>query len=144
MSHSQHRLCTLFHDVTPEFDCICFTIYLYCMCGQQNLRFVTSVILDITSVCPWVVGIIVNDDQQDATILVYLFNPNQPYVFRAMSSPIIRSTWLYLQHLILSIDIAAAGVTDEMEQFHLIRDISRKQYRWTISDAVNTVKCSMK
>ena len=41
--------------------------------------------------------IILNDDQQDATILVYLFIPNQSYMFRAMSSPIIRSTWLYLQ-----------------------------------------------
>jgi len=39
--------------------------------------------------------IIVNDDQQDATILAYLFIPNQLYMFRAMSSPIIRSTWLY-------------------------------------------------
>jgi len=51
--------------------------------------------------------IIVNDDQQDATILAYLFIPNQLHVFRAMSSPIIRSTWLYLQILILSTDIAA-------------------------------------
>ena len=34
---------------------------------------------------------IVNNDQQDATILVYLFIPNQLYMFRAMSSPIIRS-----------------------------------------------------
>ena len=37
-------------------------------------------------------SIIVNDDQQDATILDYLFIPNQLYMFRAMSSPIIRST----------------------------------------------------
>ena len=28
--------------------------------------------------------IIVNDDQQDATILVYLFIPNQLYMFRAV------------------------------------------------------------
>ena len=35
-----------------------------------------------------------------------------------------------------------AGIMDEMEQFHLIHDTSRQQYRWTISDAVNTVKCS--
>ena len=125
---------------------------------------------------------------------IYLFIPHQLYVFRTMSSSIIRSTWLYLQHLILSTVIAArwchgwdgtafgsfiylflisstcfgrclrpssgaleciysiwycplvllpAGVMDEMElQFHLIRDTSRQQYRWTISDAVNTVKCS--
>ena len=36
--------------------------------------------------------LIVNDDQQVATTLVYLFIPNQLYMFRAMSSPIIRST----------------------------------------------------
>ena len=36
--------------------------------------------------------IIVNDDQQDATVLAYLFIPNQLYMSRAMSSPIIRST----------------------------------------------------
>jgi hypothetical protein len=36
-----------------------------------------------------------------------------------------------------------AGVTDEMElQLHLIHDTSQQQYRWTISDAINTVKCS--
>jgi len=34
----------------------------------------------------------VNGDQQDATILAYLFITNQLYMFRAMSSPIIRST----------------------------------------------------
>ena len=56
--------------------------------------------------CPCIVSIIVNDDQQDATILAYLFIPNQLYMFRAMSSPIIRSTWLYLQDLILSTGIA--------------------------------------
>ena len=43
------------------------------------------------------ITVIVNDDQQDATILVYLFIPSQLYMFRAMSSPIIRSTSLYLQ-----------------------------------------------
>jgi len=36
--------------------------------------------------------IIVNDDQQDTTILAYLFIHNQLYMFRAMFSPIIRST----------------------------------------------------
>ena len=34
---------------------------------------------------------IVNGDQQDATILAYLFIPIQLYMFRAMSSPIIRA-----------------------------------------------------
>jgi len=32
-------------------------------------------------------------------------------------------------------------VRDEME-LHLIHDTSRQQYRWSISEAVNTVKCS--
>ena len=39
----------------------------------------------LTFVCPCIVSIIVNDDQQDATILVYLFIPNQLHVFQAMS-----------------------------------------------------------
>ena len=42
--------------------------------------------------CPCIASIIVNDDKQDTTISVYLFIPNQLYMFRAMSSPIIRST----------------------------------------------------
>jgi len=71
---------------------------------------------------------IVIDGQQDATIVICLFIPNQLYMFRAMFSPIIRSTWLYLQLLIL--------------KFHLIPDTSRQQYRWTISEAVNTFKYS--
>ena len=50
---------------------------------------------------------VVNDDQQNANILAYLFIPHQLYMFRAMSSPVIRRTWLYLQHLILSTGIAA-------------------------------------
>jgi len=87
--------------------------------------------------------LIVIDDQQDATILVYLFIPNQLYTFQAMFSPIIRSNWLYLQLLILSTDIAAGwchgwGGT----AFHLIHDTSWQQYRWTISEAVNTFKYS--
>jgi len=36
--------------------------------------------------------LIVNNYQQDATILAYLFIPNELYMFRAMSSPIIGST----------------------------------------------------
>ena len=50
--------------------------------------------------------VILNDDQQDAIILAYLFFPNQLYMFRAMSSPIISSTWPYLQHLMMGEDIA--------------------------------------
>jgi len=48
--------------------------------------------INLTSVHPCVASMTVNDDQQDANILAYLFIPNQFYTFRAMSSPIIRST----------------------------------------------------
>ena len=53
------------------------------------------------------VNTIVNDDQKDATVLDYLSTLNYLYIFRAMSSPIIRSTWLYLQLLVMSTDVAA-------------------------------------
>jgi len=43
-------------------------------------------------VYPSIASITVNDDQQDATILVYLFIHNQLYMFRVMSLPIIMST----------------------------------------------------
>ena len=47
---------------------------------------------NLTFVCPCIASIIVNDDQQDTTILAYLFIHNQLYMFRAMFSSIIRST----------------------------------------------------
>jgi len=59
------------------------------------------------------IKIIVDDNLQDATILVYLFIHNQLYMFRAMFSPIIRSTWLYLQLLILSTVTAVGCIMDE-------------------------------
>ena len=48
--------------------------------------------LNLTFVFLCIVSIVVNDDQQDAYILAYLLIPNQLYMLRAMSSPIIRST----------------------------------------------------
>ena len=51
--------------------------------------------------------LVINDDEQDATIQVCLFIPCQLYMFRAMYSPIIRSTLLYLQLLVLLADVAA-------------------------------------
>jgi len=52
--------------------------------------------MNLTFLCPFIVSILVIDDQQDATILVYLFIylfiPNQLYMFRAKFSPITRST----------------------------------------------------
>ena len=40
-------------------------------------------------VYPYIVSVFVSDDQRDATILAYLFIPNQLYMFRAMFSPIM-------------------------------------------------------
>ena len=68
--------------------------------------FGNSIQIKLTFVRPCILSIIVNVDQQDETILAYLFTPNQLYMFRAMSSPIVRGTSLYLQLLILSTDIA--------------------------------------
>ena len=48
--------------------------------------------LDINIILGTIMFVIVNDDQQDAVILAHVFIPNQLYMFRAMSSPIIRST----------------------------------------------------
>ena len=76
-------------------------------------------------------------------LLVYLFVPNQLYMFRAMFSPSIRSTWLYLQLLILSTYVAASRCYGrDRTTFHLVHDTGRQKHRWTISEAVNTVKCS--
>jgi hypothetical protein len=36
-------------------------------------------------------------------------------MFWAMFSPIIRSTWLYLQYLVVFTQVAAAGVLDELK-----------------------------
>jgi hypothetical protein len=48
--------------------------------------------VNATFVYPCIISVIVNDDQQDATILAHLFIYSQRYMFRAMSSPIIWST----------------------------------------------------
>jgi len=47
---------------------------------------------DLTFVCLCIASIIINDDQQDAIILVYFFISNQLYMFWAISLSIIRST----------------------------------------------------
>ena len=62
--------------------------------SEQNL---TSRTLKLTfsvesiSVATQLTLIVIND-QQDATILAYLFTPNHLYMFWALYSPIIRST----------------------------------------------------
>jgi hypothetical protein len=59
----------------------------------------------LTFMCPCTASIIINGDQQDATIFD-LFISSLLYTFRATLSPIIRSTQLYLQLQVLSTDIA--------------------------------------
>jgi len=53
---------------------------------------VKDVAICLTFVYPCIASTIVNDDQQYATIFVYIFIPNQLYMFRVMSSPIIMNT----------------------------------------------------
>jgi hypothetical protein len=86
--------------------------------------------------------VIINDDQQDATILD-LFLSSLLYMFRAIPSPSSGAhnctySFGYCQPVLL-----LAGIMDEMEmQFHLIHDTSQQQY-WltTIPEAVSTVMC---
>jgi len=62
-------------------------------------------------------------------------------MLRAMFSPIIRSTWLYLQYLLVFTQVAA--ISNELkQQFQLIQDTNRQQLGLTLPDTVNTVKCS--
>jgi hypothetical protein len=84
----------------------------------------------------------VNDDQQDATTSVYLFIPNQLYVF---SGDVFAH---HQEHLTV---FTASGIIHHYccwlvswmrWKFHLIHDTGRQQYRWSILDAVNTVKSS--
>ena len=55
------------------------------------LIFFNKATLGLTSICPCIVSIIVNDDQKYTTILAYLFIPNQRYMFRAKTSSETRS-----------------------------------------------------
>ena len=56
----------------------------YIKTGNTKKSTILQYIYYLTFVCPCIVSIIVNDDQQDATILAYLFILNQLYVFRAV------------------------------------------------------------
>jgi len=55
-------------------------------------------------------------------------------MFRAMFSPIVRSTWLYLQYLVVFHPSCCRLVSQ--------RDTSWQQLGWTLPGTVNTVKCS--
>jgi hypothetical protein len=61
------------------------------------------------------------------------------YMFRAMFSPIIRNTWLYLQYLVVFTHVYTR-LRIHIVQFQLIQDTSRQQRGWTLPDTVNIVK----
>ena len=86
--------------------------------------------------------LIVNDDQQDATIFdlfIYsqsvlhvsgdIFTHNQEHMSVFKASDHVHRYWCWL-------------VSRMRWNFHLIRDTSQQQYRWTKSDAINTVTFS--
>jgi len=98
----------------------------------------------LTFLCPHIVSIIRNWRPTKCNFLFYLFVPNQPYMFRAMFSPIIKSTLLYLQLLIKSNYVVGGRcIGRNGTTFHLVHYTDQQQHRWTISEAVNTVKCSL-
>ena len=80
------------------------------------------------------------DDQQDATFwFIYLYPISSTCFGRCFgpSSGVLDCiySFRYSPPMLLP-----AGVMDEM--FHLVHDTGWQQHRWTISEAVNTVKCS--
>jgi hypothetical protein len=80
--------------------------------------------------------------QQFFRLLIFLI---QPYMFRAINSPILRSTfWLYIQLLVQCTDTAADRCHGwDGTDFRLNRGTGRQQYRCLIPKAVYTVKkCS--
>jgi len=84
-------------------------------------------------------------NQQDATMYVnLLFLVNSTRFGRF--SPIIGSTWLYLQYLVVFTQVAAgwfeARLTNHIVHFQLIQDTSQQQLGWILPDTVNTVKCA--
>ena len=61
--------------------------------------------INLTFVCPCIVSIIVNDDQQDATILVYLFIPDQLRRHRLKPVEMIRNKQISQNSCILLVII---------------------------------------
>jgi hypothetical protein len=68
-------------------------------------------------------------------------------MFRAMFLPIMRSTWLYLQYLVVFTQVAASWcpewvvytrLTIYIVTFQLIRDTSRQQLGWILPNTVNS------
>jgi hypothetical protein len=58
-------------------------------------------------------------------------------MLRAMFSPIIRSTWLYLPYLLVLTQVAAIS-NEFKQQFQPIQDTNRQQLGLTLPDTVNS------
>ena len=70
----------------------------------------------------------------------YLFiTPSQLYMFRAMFSPIIRSTWHYLQHLVIFTNAVSRMSWNCVPIYTWHR---WQRHWWILPEAVNRVKCS--
>jgi hypothetical protein len=76
--------------------------------------------LNLTFMCPCVAGVITNDDQQDATILICLCQSALHVSCDSIAH--------HQEHITV---FTASGIVHRYQQ-----------YRWTITDAVNTVMCS--
>ena len=89
-----------------------------------------------------------NDVNNQDAITFSFINPflNQPYMFQATNSPILRSTfWLYIQHLLQCPDNTANRCHgwDGTQEFHLNRGTGRQYCQCIVPKAVYTVKkCS--
>ena len=62
--------------------------------------------VNLIFVCPCILNVVINYNQQDATALIYLFLQTL-YMSQAIPPPIIRSTQLYIQLQVLSTNTAA-------------------------------------
>ena len=93
--------------------------------------------------CPCIHRVIRNWWPTRCNFLLYLFVPSQLCMFREMFSPSSGAfdciySFCYSPPMLLP-----AGVMDEVERrFHLVHDTGQQQHRWTISEAVNTLKYS--
>ena len=88
-------------------------------------------------------NLIVNDDQNEATILAYCLFLISSTCFGPSLRPSSGTLYCIYSFCYCPPMLLPAGVIDEMELlFHLIHDTSRQQHRWTITEAVNTIKCS--
>jgi len=112
----------------------CFE-YLFLLSDKHNC-------VDLTFVFPCIFSVITIDNQQDATILIYLLLISSTCFGRCFS-PIIRSSSLYLQLLVLSTDVAAGWCCVlGGNQLHPTRYTSQQQHQWTIPEAVDTAMSS--